>query len=341
MNQINVLQLTTDSYLPAICGNSLVVKRFDEFFKSLGANTYVALDNNRDMASYSIYDGTEVFCPHGGDDRIKQTVKNIIEGKDINVILFHGSEYPRFIEPIKETENILKFYVSHYYTDKIEEWIKIFDGVITFQKTQYDRYKEKIPEEKIILSPHPVGDEFYNKGLERKPKSFLYLGRVLPAKGVHSIIPFLKDLDATYTILGPVENNYKEQIERIAKMNDALDRINFIEETLDREFLSNIYNTHEVFFLGSKSDCYSLVLSEALSCGMQAVVRYIKDAFDWAGDNITIYNNEEEEKFLKILYNAINKKTTQYDTAKYMKENYSYDAILKNFKKDFIAFKKD
>lgn len=336
-NKINVLQLCTDGYLPDfISGNPFVVKRFNDMFMENGMTASVVLDNKINQPIYRLHEGVDVFSIPCGDKLIPISIEHIIKAKNINVILYHGpNDYYRFINIIgdEKYKDILKIRVNHYYDRNIK--LGVFDAIITFQKTHYDKYKEFISEDKLILTPHTIKkDEMYeDKTIPRKPRSILYTGRVIREKGVHRIIPYLEMLNATYTIVGPTDIEYKNKIlEYMDKYNMSPETVTFIDTVTDRSRLRELYNSHELFFLGSESDCYSLVLTEALACGMQALVSHIKDSFDWTEWNIEVFYDELEIKPLaeKLLNGDI-----RYDTAEFMKKRFEHDMITDRFIKDF------
>jgi len=336
MKDIKLMQLTCDEYLPVICGNAWVANRFVNMMKDQNRKSIVVVDNKRDRPIYTKYEGTEVFNAPGNDATVKLSIDSIVKERDINAILVHGHNYPRFEKILKAAEykDTLKIIVSHFLFNDVKEQIKNYDGIITFQKSQYDIYKQDIPEDKLILSPHPIDTSllYEDKSIERISRSFLYVGRVHPIKGVHKLIPYLDQLDATYTIMGPITDDYKSQLLDLAELYDVVERINILPATLDKNILREQFNKHEIFFLASESDCYSLVLTEALACGMQAIVRHIDNAFEWTEGHIHEFKNTNDME--ELLFKLINKEVEYYDTATFMKETYNYEMISKKFQKD-------
>lgn len=144
-------------------------------------------------------------------------------------------------------------------------------------------YKQKllIPEKQAVIYhgidvPKFCRDPEYKTG---KILRLLYVGQVVPHKGVHTIIKALSILihqrgleEITLTIVGPqVIQEYARQIKKIIG-RERVDSYVFFRRQVPRDELISIYQNHDIFIFSSVyAEPWGLVILEAMSCGLPVI----------------------------------------------------------------------
>ena len=139
------------------------------------------------------------------------------------------------------------------------------------------------------------------------PLKFLYVGRLIPAKGLNNLIETFNKNSLPLTIVG--DGILKDQIKSKAKEN-----INFTGFIPNHE-LGKIYEDHDVFILPSIYEPWGLVVEEALYRGLPVIVS------DKVGSGIDMVKNLKtglifETGNSKDLQNKIEELTKNYKTYK-------------------------
>jgi len=280
---MKVLQITQDEYLPVICGNAMVVENFREMMDGIIEN-YI-LTENKDRPIYQkLANGAIIFNTHNDISWVERDAQSIVESLGIDVIIIHDPGYRRMQKLIEGNPSVKKVLVSHFFAPAmISNVHEMYDKIIVFQKTQADYYREHtdIPKNKIFFMPQPMNtDIFHPYDVEKKPRSLIYAGRLIEQKGPHLILPYLRNLDATYTMVGPVKPEFKVALENEINKLGISDRVEILSPLLGRELAKKL-SEHRIYILPSSSDCYSLAMSEAMCCGLTCTALHIDDAFTW------------------------------------------------------------
>jgi glycosyltransferase involved in cell wall biosynthesis len=294
---INMAQVMPDDYFPSICGNAFVADNFGQLIQRFGESViFIENKDNRDF--FRRINGNLVFNLVGKSDRITKEASQIMEKEDIKVLFFHDFSHKKFSDLMKNDfgNNFKKIALMHYFDPKVIEYTNFFDAIIVFQEDHLKLYKEISDKDKFFYIPHVVSSTFFLRNLSPEKDTVIYAGRVIKEKGPHLLLPYMKELGIKkYTIVGNIpDENYREFLESEIERLSISDSVCWIQKSVDKKTLSDMFNTHETFFLGSSSDCYSLVLQEALACGMKAIVKDIDLAYNWAADKIDKFIIEEE-----------------------------------------------
>lgn len=139
----------------------------------------------------------------------------------------------------------------------------------------------------------PVGIDlarFDNSGVQREPKSILFLGRIAPAKRPEMLIDALGEVLArgisfTVSLYGSpsVEDiSYYESLRTRAESEGLHDRIKFYPG-VPNEQTPPIYYSHDIFVNCSPSGMFDKTIFEAAACGCR-VIAASDDFHDAAGD---------------------------------------------------------
>jgi len=127
-----------------------------------------------------------------------------------------------------------------------------------------------IARSRILHLPNAVDVELFHPNGEKEENLILYLGRIVPVKGLHVLIESLRYLKESVhlAIVGPVGNleYYQEILKRTEAENQkGKHRITYLG-VLPQEEVIKWYQSASVFVLPSFMEPFGVVLLEALSC---------------------------------------------------------------------------
>ncbi|MFH1841363.1 MAG: glycosyltransferase family 4 protein [Candidatus Nealsonbacteria bacterium] len=252
-------------------------------------------------------------------------------------------------------------YKNRLYQYLIPKCVKRLDKVICIScSTKEECLKRNIPENKIIMIPDGISDEFYiqNKNkeelkneLERKfnvslknKKILLSVGRLVERKGFNWFIgnvlsPLIKQReDIIYLIAG--KGRFREKIEQTIKENKLENYAKLLGGITDKE-LKLLYNSADIFLMpnipvAGDAEGFGIVILEAASCELPVIasnLEGIKDAVK-DGENGFLIEPENAEEFIqtinKLLESGFGEKARRFTL-----ENYNWDKISEKYLKVF------
>jgi glycosyltransferase involved in cell wall biosynthesis len=145
----------------------------------------------------------------------------------------------------------------------------------------------KVDKEKVVVIPNGINLEEF-KGLKRVKKSFktvLCVGRLEKYKGIQYLIEVLRLLESDVVLEIVGKGPYKENLVKLAKKLNVLERVKFLQE-LPRSELLQMYANADVFVLLSKHEAYGLSVAEALCAGTPCLVANASALTEWVdGEN--------------------------------------------------------
>jgi len=211
------------------------------------------------------------------------------------------------------------------------EIIVLSCGEKEYFKNTYGREVVRIPngvDHPEILVPKLITEKF---GLE-KDGYILFLGRLVPEKGVHYLIEAFKNTktDKKLVIAGGASDtdDYVNEIKELAKTDDRIIFTGFVEGQTMTELYSNAY----IYTLPSSLEGMPLSLLEAMSYGNACLVSDIPECAEVVEDNgeiVHIENAEDLQKALqKLCDNA--KIVSEYKSkaADFICQKYSWDDVV-------------
>ena len=167
-------------------------------------------------------------------------------------------------------------------------------------------------------------------GLE-KDGYILFLGRIVPEKGVHYLIEAFKrlDTDKKLVIAGGASDSseYYEQIQSAAASDPRIILTGFVEGRMLQELYSNAY----VYVLSSDLEGMPMSLLEAMSYGCCCLVSDIPECTEVVEDHAVVFRHgdvDDLERQLSALIaapervNAMRKNASEFVCAKY-----SWDSV--------------
>lgn len=317
---MRIVQALQDDYLPTICGNALVVNSYVKMLKTKFPEHKVVVWEN-DRPEHEVVEGVSVTNILDSKEMIAHKISRMVKNENVDVLIVHSHEDRVSKHLSNISMDVTRILVQHFEDSRLLKSIDNYHGAIVFQKKQYEDYlRMGIPKEKLLLCPPSLDfekDYVTPPPLsERTPRSIIYAGRIIEAKGCHQIIPHLEKIDATYTIIGPLsDKKYIDRLKKLAKNYGVEDRITIKKEVSQKELISE-FHKHQAFILPSRSDCFSLTMREAMSSGCICTALELKNAYSWAENKAFIAKNYETmANFLKYAFDS-NKIGMNYNFAK-------------------------
>lgn len=203
----------------------------------------------------------------------------------------------------------LKNWLIYY---PIEKWLSRYtDVLITINKEDYKRAKEKFHTKKIVYIPG-VGvdtEKFAQRksgreriraelGLKDKDIMLLSVGELNENKNHESVIRAIKGMDVTYVIAGKGEK--RNSLEQIA--NECGVDLRLVGFRTD---ISDFYDAADVYVLSSIREGLNVSLMEAMASGLSCAVSKIRGNIDLIEDESVLFNPKDIAELRASIENAI------------------------------------
>ncbi len=211
-----------------------------------------------------------------------------------------------------------------------DEIIVLSKGVQNYFRETYGRDTVFIPNG--VVRPQKVDAAEITKrwGLE-KGSYVLFLGRLVPEKGVHYLVEAWKDIktDKKLVIAGGSSDtqDYMDRLKALAGKDVIF--TGFQQGQVLQELYSNAY----VYVLPSDLEGMPLSLLEAMSYGNCCVVSDIEECTQVVDDHAVIFEKGNVSALLKALQDLIDHpdKTARYqaEAADFICEKYSWDDVVR------------
>lgn len=187
--------------------------------------------------------------------------------------------------------------VAAKYADEI---VVLSKGVQDYFRKTYGRETVFIPNgvsRPDIYEPERIKEKY---GLD-KDSYILYLGRLVPEKGVHYLIEAFKDIqtDKKLVIAGGASDtdDYMEKLKKLAAGDERVIFTGFIQGRLLEELYSNAY----IYVLPSELEGMPLSLLEAMSYGNCCVVSDIAECVEVVEDKAVVFQKKNIEQLKEKL----------------------------------------
>ncbi len=199
------------------------------------------------------------------------------------VLTYHCDlELPSALGPF--TVQMYQNTVGAYTVSKSDKIITTTDTYGATSRTVWQEDSRVIPNavDADTFNPNNSGKRIRKKlEIDDDEKMVLYVGRVVPHKGIQYLIRSAKhmDDDVKYVVVGT--GDYKEYLKQLVRINDLEDRVIFAGRVPMKE-LPEYYAAADVFVLPSISrlEAFGIVALEALASGVPVVVSDIPGVRD-------------------------------------------------------------
>lgn len=220
------------------------------------------------------------------------------------VVTIHGLDWQR-AKWGGFAKKYLKFgeKIAAKYADEV---IVLSRNVQDYFKNTYNRNTNFIPNgiEKPEVKEANLINKKYNLG---KDDYILYLGRIVPEKGVHYLLDAFKNIktDKKLVIAGGAShtNDYLEQIKNMAKEDDRIIMTGFVQGQELQELFSNCY----AYCLPSEIEGMPISLLEAMSYGKECIVSDIPENTEVSGEYAIPFKMGNENDLKDKLQRVLNK----------------------------------
>ena len=165
------------------------------------------------------------------------------------------------------------------YDAKIKAEYMVSDYLIVPSRYAKRTFVEKgFDPRKIFVVPYGVDLEHFSRAADHDLVAqqdgkfrILYVGQIIPRKGVHYLIQAFNQLDignAELLLVGSLDDTMRSFMEVALKENPRIKHFHH----LPKLELSQLYNSGSVFVLPSLADSWGLVVLEAMACGLPVIV---------------------------------------------------------------------
>lgn len=216
--------------------------------------------------------------------------------------------------------------------------VKYADEIIVLSKNVQDYFKNTYGRETKFIpngvnrNPMRPAEQINIKwGLE-KDSYILYLGRIVPEKGVHYLVKAFKDIDTDKKLViagGSSDTDaYMEELKELSKDDDRIIFTGFVQGRDKHELYSNAY----VYALPSDLEGMPLSLLEGMSYGNCCLVSDIPECAEVVEDKAEIFHKSNVENLkekLQVLCDNENK-VAEYKNgaADFICEKYNWDDVV-------------
>lgn len=218
--------------------------------------------------------------------------------------------------------------VAARYADEI---IVLSEGVQKYFKDTYGRKTVFIPNgvsRPVAREPHLIKEKF---GLD-KDEYILFLGRLVPEKGISYLIEAFRqiDTDKKLVIAGGSSDTdgFLYELKRLASTDERIIFTDFVQGQLLEELYSNAY----VYVLPSDLEGMPLSLLEAMSYGNCCVVSDIDECAEVVEDKAIVFRKSDVEQLKRRLQELCNhpEKVHSYKNAAsdFICQKYDWDDVV-------------
>lgn len=283
-------------------------------------------------------DDADVFMFGFGNSNQKLIKK--AKEKNIKTIYFLNNSSPLFREKLKFEYNKLGLLESYQKEDedltkKINQCIRDSDYVGCISSFQRETYIDEgiLDRKKAITSIMGVDTSvFYPKKIHNNKFIVIGVGNDFVRKGFKYLIEGFNKLKLPNSELWLLGNLDKNQIKKVC----TIESNNLFFDSIKEFDLPNFYNQSSVFCLPTLEEGAPAVISQAMACGLPIIVTKNcqgPDVIDNNKNGFIINEMDTLNISEKIKYFYDNPKKTSemgLSSAKFAKENLSYDIMTKN-----------
>ncbi len=213
-----------------------------------------------------------------------------------------------------------------------DEVIVLSKNVQKYFKDEYGRRTIFIPNgvnRPVLRNPQLIYDRF---GLE-KDNYFLFLGRLVPEKGITYLVKAFKKVrtDKKLVIAGGSSDSdeFMKELKKLVNDDNRILLTGFVQGQMMQELYSNAY----VYCLPSDLEGMPLSLLEAMSYGNCCVVSDIAECTEVVEDKALVFNKSDMDNLQEILQYSCNHPEEVHwlkeRAADFICEKYNWDDVVK------------
>ncbi len=299
---------------------------------------------------------------------LAKSLKKEIKFSKENLYIHFHNQYNMFFFLIMTSKKIRKrvhlFYTVHSYIWN-NEWEKISSIIRKkyFQEVYSIKKADKvfvlnnitanhfinhlgIDEKRLVQIDNGVNTEIY-KEINSNQEKFVFFqsGSVCERKNqlgaIKNLTKLLQD-DERYKYLyagGIIDSKYKDAIDTYVYNNNLKNKVEYVGELQPGEQINKFYNSAKAFIFPSTAEAFSLVILEAMSCGLPVIMnkKNILEVSDDLKKVILFYENQES--FDNLIKNYILNEQERKKICKKSRDiavkKYSWDVISNKYLNEF------
>lgn len=276
-----------------------------------------------------LFSGANVVHYHAEGPSAMLPIIKFLSKKKV-IVTVHGLDWIRDKWGDGFASKYIKFgeKMAAKYADEI---IVLSDGVKKYFKETYNRDTHFIPNG--ITQPDIFDSKIINSKYNlNKDSYFLFLGRIVPEKGIHYLIDAYSEVktDKKLVIAGGASDtdSYYEELRKKSSNNENIVFTGFVQGQELEELYSNAY----VYVLPSDLEGMPLSLLEAMSYGNCCLTSDIEECSDVMEDcGVTFKQSSVEDLANKLQYLSDSEKVVQklkLESSPFIIKKYNWDDIV-------------
>ena len=247
------------------------------------------------------------------------------------VCTIHGLDHQRS----EKWSRFARWYIRH--GEKVA--VKYADAIIVLTKAAQNYFKETYGRETVLI-PNGVNNQSSNIGDDiisekfslRKNEYILFLGRLVPEKGIQYLVEaYLKLKTDKKLVIAGAASDTDDFVQRLHEKTDGNSKIvytGFINGKPKEQLYANAY----VYVLPSDLEGMPLTLLEAMSFGNCCVVSSIKECTEVVGDKAVVFKQGDaedlREKLQELCDDERKVEELKAESADYICRKYSWDDVV-------------
>lgn len=232
--------------------------------------------------------------------------------------------------------------------------VRYADEIIVLNKTTQNYFKKAYSRETHFI-PNGVSNPVRRKATEilkmwgiKENSYFLFLGRIIPGKGIEKLIEAYKKLDTKKKLVIAGGSSDSEdfflKVKELAKDNSNI----IFTGPVEGRVLDELYSNAFLYVLPSDSEGMPLTLLEAMSYGNCVLVSDIPECLDVIDEHgLSFTTNNVNDLYKKLEYALMHKnvvKELKSKSASFILRKYNWDKVVDQtiaLYEELISMKKD
>ncbi|WP_029232336.1 glycosyltransferase family 4 protein [Butyrivibrio sp. VCB2006] len=230
------------------------------------------------------------------------------------------------------------YFASRYIMKGERRAVRYADEIIVLSSSAQQYFKETYGRDTVLipngvnrpvtLQPEMIKEKY---GIDRDGY-ILFLGRLVPEKGLEYLIKAFKDLNTNKKLViaggSSDSHEFEERMKDLALSDDRIIFTGFVQGRVLSELLSNCY----LYVLPSDLEGMPLTLLEAMSYGQCCLVSDIPECLDFIGDKALTFHKSDvldlKTKMQCLLANPGTVEAYRKEAADYVCEKYNWDRVV-------------
>ena len=322
-------------------GHHVAGKEYDTYHKSLkeykGVSIFkvptikikgiAAISSSFIAALYATFGKYDIIHFHAEGPSVMVLIAHLFKKRTI--VTIHGLDWQRAkwgksgVKYLKLGEKVAAKYA--------DEVIVLSENVQQYFKDTYNRDTLFIPNG--IVKPQLRATDMIAQNWALKEKGYiLYLGRLVPEKGIHYLIEAYKQIETTYPLViaggSSDTDKYMNQLKQLASGDERIIFTGFVQGQMLEELYSNAY----IYVLPSEMEGMPLSLLEAMSYSNCCLVSNIPECAEVIGRHGFLFECSNVDSLKEKLSFLVNEpdlvEACRKNAQEYILEKYDWEQVV-------------